>query len=113
MTSKKSTGNEIIRDPNTPDMFEVIEEPETKTEELPKRGRGRPRQYAKDTERVQAFRDRKRKAGRRMEVFITDDMSWRVRELATAWGCSSGEVFARLVMEADQHHRDILFPAEG
>jgi len=126
MTRKKGTGNEnieTIRDPNTREMFDFDDEagirqteekePETKIIEELKRGRGRPRKYAADTERVQAFRNRKLKEGRRLDVYVNDQVSWRVRELGEAWGCGVSEVFERLVMEADQYHRSILFPADG
>jgi hypothetical protein len=81
-----------------------------KEPEMKKRGRGRPRKYANDTERIQAFRDRKQAKGRRFDIYVSSKASWRLTKLAEAWGCSRGDAIDRLLMEADQKYTNILFP---
>lgn len=86
-------------------MTDNKKDPETK-----KRCRGRPRKYAVDTERVQAFRRRKKSDGRRVDAYIGTGASWRLAALSKAWGCSIGEVIERLLLESDQKYENILFP---
>lgn len=80
-------------------------EPETK-----KRGKGRPRKYADNAERVQAFRSRKKADGRRIDAYISTDAGWRLTALSKAWDCSIREVIERLLIESDQKYEDVLFP---
>jgi hypothetical protein len=71
---------------------------------------GRPRKYADDAKRVQAFRKRMLEKGRRIDGYVSYSASWRLEKLAKAWGCNMGQVIERLLMEADERYGDVLFP---
>lgn len=73
---------------------------------------GRPRKYATNKERIQAFRKRKLSEGRRFDIYISDKASWRLTKLSKAWGCSRGDAINRLLIEADDRYESILFPEE-
>ncbi|MFA7382851.1 MAG: hypothetical protein WC001_05325 [Desulfurivibrionaceae bacterium] len=79
-----------------------------KTESEPKKGR--PRKYDQASERVDAYRKRKQAEGRRLDIFLLNQASWRITALAKAWDCSRGAAIERLIMEADQKYESILFP---
>jgi hypothetical protein len=86
-------------------MADSKKEPETK-----KMGKGRPRKYADEAERVQAFRRRKKADGRRIDAYINTKASYRLTVLSKAWDCSIGEVIERLLMESDERYGDIFHP---
>lgn len=71
---------------------------------------GRPKKHADGRERVKAYRERQRHQGRRIDAYVDNQASWRLKRLAAAWGCSLGQAVTRLVMEADGRYNDILFP---
>ena len=62
------------------------------------------------TERVRALRQRRRREGTRLDVYVSDKASWRLTALAKAWGCSRGDVVDRLLLESDERYEDVLFP---
>jgi hypothetical protein len=45
-----------------------------------------------------------------LDVHITPRASWRLKKLASAWGVSRAKVIDRLILEADDRYREILFP---
>ena len=75
----------------------------------PKR-RGRPKVHDSVAGRVEAYRQRRRAEGRRSEIYLSDSASWRLLTLSKAWGCNRSKAVDRLIMEADERYRDILFP---
>lgn len=79
------------------------------TEEA-KRGRGRPRKHNDAQSRQRAWRDRTREHRTRLDLYVSYSVSWRIKKLAVAWGCSPAEVIERLTAEADDRYSDILFP---
>ncbi|MFZ5573246.1 MAG: hypothetical protein ACOZF0_22820 [Thermodesulfobacteriota bacterium] len=72
--------------------------------------RGRPKKHETDSARVKAYRNRKNAEGRRLDIFVKAEASWRLTKLAAAWECSKGQVIERLIMEADERYEEILFP---
>ena len=62
------------------------------------------------TLRVQRYRQRKRGEYTRLDIFIQPRASWRLKKLAKAWGISRAKVIDRLILEADEKYRAILFP---
>jgi hypothetical protein len=71
--------------------------------------RGRPRVYDTAVDRVRAYRERQREC-RRIDGYITPSASWRLTRLSEAWNCSKGKVMERLILEADERYKDVLFP---
>ena len=61
------------------------------------------------TLRVQRYRQRKREYTR-LDVHIQPRASWRLKRLAKAWGVSRARVIDRLLLEADEKYREVLFP---
>jgi len=80
-----------------------------KTSSEPKK-RGRPKKHQSDVDRVNDYRKRKTSDGRRFDVYISTQASWRLTALSKAWGCSRGSAIERLLMEADNQYEGILFP---
>jgi hypothetical protein len=72
--------------------------------------RGRPRKHQDGRDRIRAWRERQKRQGRRLDGYVNDSASWRLKKLATAWGCSLAGVVERLVLEADHKYEYILFP---
>ena len=69
---------------------------------------GRPRLHKDYKDKVQSWR--KKQTGRRLDGYIGNSASWRLTRLAKTWGCSLAGAVERLVMEADDQYKDILFP---
>lgn len=75
-----------------------------------KRGRPKTRETpSTSAERMTAFRQRKRGDSRRVDVYLGAKASWRLSALAEAWECNRSEVIERLLLEADERYREILF----
>lgn len=72
--------------------------------------KGRPKKHNKASDRVNDYRKRKQAEGRRLDIFLPSQASWRIISLAKSWGCSRGAAIERLIMEADQKYEPILFP---
>lgn len=72
--------------------------------------KGRPKKHEQAKDRVNDYRQRKQSEGRRLDIFVNSQASWRVSALAKAWGCSRGAAIERLILEADQTYENILFP---
>lgn len=72
--------------------------------------RGRPRLHKNDADRIKHYRKQKQAEGRRLDIYIDSQASWRLTAFSKAWGCSMGKVVERLLMEADDRYDDILFP---
>ena len=79
------------------------------TDETSKR-RGRPKIHKDPQARVKAWRAGQKKEGSRLDGYINDSASWRLRRLAKVWGCSLAGAVERLVIESDEKYHDILFP---
>jgi hypothetical protein len=80
-------------------------------ESLPEtKKKGRPKKYDQANDRVNDYRKRKQAEGKRLDIFLQSQASWRITALAKAWGCSRGTAIERLIMEADQRYGAILFP---
>ena len=77
-------------------------------EEIIEKRAGRPRLHDSGKGRVKAWR--RKQTGRRLDGYIESPASWRLKRLADAWGCSLAGAVERLVMEADDRYKDILFP---
>jgi len=77
-----------------------------------KRGRGRPRKYEKGSkaECVKAFRKRRSKECWRHDVYISYSAHHRLVSLAKAWDCIPSKAIERLILEAEQRYKDIMFP---
>ncbi len=69
---------------------------------------GRPRKHQDAKAKVKAWR--KNQKGRRLDGYISNSASWRLQRLADKWECSLAGAVERLVMEADEQYRNILFP---
>jgi hypothetical protein len=52
---------------------------------------------------------RKKQEGRRLDGYVSSSASWRLDDLSKAWNCSMAGVVERLILEADEKYRDILF----
>ena len=65
------------------------------------------------TDRVRRFRQRQRQERTRIDGWITSSASWRLSALAAAWGVSKAGVVDRLLIEADERYRAVLFPEVG
>lgn len=83
--------------------MEEIKLPETKK-------KGRPKKYNQASDRVNDYRKRKQAEGKRLDVFLPSQASWRITALAKEWDCSRGAAIERLIMESDQRYESILFP---
>ncbi len=77
-----------------------------------KKGRGRPRKEAtrSNAECVKAFRKRRSKEGWRHDVYISYSAHHRLVSLTKAWGCTPSKAIERLILEAEQEYKDIMFP---
>lgn len=73
---------------------------------------GRPRKHESDKARARSWRKEKMASGRRLDLHVGDQASWRVKRLAQAWGCSLSAAVERLILESDTRYSDVLFPAE-
>lgn len=71
---------------------------------------GRPRKHETDKDRIKAFRRRKSLEKSRIDAYVSITAYNRISDLSQAWGCSKSDVIERLVMEASEAYRDILFP---
>lgn len=71
---------------------------------------GRPRKYEASKDRIKAYRRRKSLETCRVDAYLSITAYNRISDLSKAWGCSKGAVVERLVMEASEAYRDILFP---
>ena len=74
------------------------------------KAKGRPRKHQSDADRVKCYRKRKQADGHRIDAYVSTKASLRLTRLADAWECSMGQVIERLLMEADERYKDILFP---
>lgn len=75
---------------------------------------GRVKVFENSGERLKAFRKKKKAEDlRKVEVFISPSASWRLAVLAKAWRVSKSGVVERLLLEADQRYRDIIFEDKG
>lgn len=70
--------------------------------------KGRPRKHADQKQRVAAWR--KKQEGRRLDGYVSSSASWRLKRLSEVWECSLADSVERLIMEADKHYSDVLFP---
>lgn len=69
---------------------------------------GRPRQHKDEKEKVRAWR--RKQEGRRLDGYIDNSASWRLKKLSDAWGCSLAGAVERLILEADEKYSTVLFP---
>ncbi len=53
---------------------------------------------------------RKKQEGKRLDGYINNSASWRLKKLSETWGCSLAGAVERLALEADEKYSDILFP---
>ncbi len=83
---------------------------EEKSPETKKRGRGRPRKFANQAERMAAYRRAKIRQGQRLDVYVNVEAAWRLDRLVKAWNCTPSKAIERLILEADQRYESILFP---
>ena len=99
------SGNDIIKQDKTFPVTILL-----RGETMTKKPAGRPRLHIDDKARVRAYRKQQRHQGRRLDVYVGVQASWRLKRLADAWECGLGEVINRLVLEADDRYSDVLFP---
>lgn len=72
--------------------------------------KGRPKKHDQASDRVNDYRKRKQAEGKRLDIFLPSQASWRITALAKSWDCSRGAAIERLIMEAEQKYEPILFP---
>ena len=72
--------------------------------------KGRPRKHDQTKDRVNSYRQRKQSEGRRLDIYVSTQASWRITALAKAWDCSRGAAIERLILESDNRYQSILFP---
>jgi hypothetical protein len=73
-----------------------------------KKGPGRPRKYA--DQRVKTMLWRAKQESKRVDLYLNAKAAWRLDKLAKEWECSRAGAVERLLVEADEKYRDILFP---
>ncbi|QFY44195.1 hypothetical protein F6R98_17415 [Candidatus Methylospira mobilis] len=78
--------------------------------ELETKGRGRPRKYQTDNQRMQAYRSNQKREGKRVELCLDFTTHRHIKTLADTWGLSLSDVVARLVKELETKYEDILYP---
>lgn len=71
---------------------------------------GRPRKHKTAAARIKHYRNQKLAEGRRIDVYIGTQASWRLTALSQAWNCSMSKAIERLLMEADGAYEKTLFP---
>lgn len=58
--------------------------------------------------RVKAWRQKQE--GRRLDIYVSNSASWRLKRLAEVWGCFLAGAVERLALEVDEKYSEILFP---
>lgn len=76
--------------------------------EKPKK-RGRPQIHKNAAERSKAWKETKKHEGRRLDLFVSPSVSWRIRKLSKSWGLSISATVERLLLEACENYSSILF----
>ena len=73
---------------------------------------GRPRKYTDEKAKIRAWRRKQegQRLERRLDIYVDNKASWRLKMLSLAWGCSLAGAVERLAKEADEKYEDILFP---
>jgi hypothetical protein len=77
---------------------------------LETKGRGRPRKFQTDRQRMQAYRSEQKREGKRVELCLDFTTHRHIKTLARAWGCSLSAVVGRLVVELEMKYEGILYP---
>lgn len=99
MENKTSPGTK-----NKPDTKTVI----VNQNEKPKK-RGRPQIHKNAAERSKAWKETKKHEGRRLDLFVSPSVSWRIRKLSKVLGLTMSATVERLLIEACEKYPDQLF----
>ena len=69
---------------------------------------GRPRKYKTNAQKIETWR-KKINEKRRTELYLSSSAGWRLKALTDAWGLTRSQTIERLLHEADDRYKDILF----
>ena len=70
---------------------------------------GRPKIFSDSTERQRAHRERSGNARKRVELSLSTNTSEQLRDLAAAYGLTTGQVIERLLTGLSFEQKDMLF----